>query len=265
MKIGLVGCGKMGSALLQGIVAAGLCSASDVTVSDAHAPAAEALEKALPGLAVAGSLAEIGAADVVLICVKPGDVAPVLNELGRGENRPLFISIAAGITLSALERAVGEGHRVVRVMPNTPALIGKGASAYALGSNATADDAALTEKLLGAVGTVNRVPEKLLDAVTGLSRSGPAYVYTIVEALAEGGLLMGLPVETAITLAAQTVAGAAEMVLKTKLPPSVLKHQVTSPGGTTIAGLRELEKNGLRFALIEAVRAATQRAADLGK
>ena len=255
----------MGGALLQGIVSAGLCTPAEVTVRDAHAPAEKALQAALPGLTVAASLAEIARADVVLICVKPADVAPVLHELGRGESRPLIVSIAAGITLGALERAAGEGHRVVRVMPNTPALIGKGASAYAVGSHATADDAVLTEKLLGAVGTVSRVPEKLLDAVTGLSGSGPAYVYTIVEALAEGGILMGLPVETAITLAAQTVAGAAEMVLQTRQAPSVLKHQVTSPGGTTIAGLRELEHNGLRFALIEAVRAATQRAAELGK
>jgi pyrroline-5-carboxylate reductase len=150
-------------------------------------------------------------------------------------------------------------------MPNTPAMVGQGASAYAPGQHATSKDAALTEKLLGAVGTVVRVSEKHLDAVTGLSGSGPAYIYTVIEALADGGVLAGLPRETALQLATQTVIGAAEMVVATGLHPAVLRDMVTSPGGTTIAGLAVLEKNGLRSSLMEAVRAATARSVELGQ
>ena len=148
-------------------------------------------------------------------------------------------------------------------MPNTPALILQGASAFARGKHATDADAQLAAKVLGAVGTAQEVPEKLLDAVTGLSGSGPAYVYTVIEALADGGVLMGLPRATALQLAAQTVAGAAQMVLSTGKHPAALRDEVTSPGGTTIAGLEQLEKHGLRSALVQAVRKATERSKEL--
>lgn len=263
MKLACLGSGKMGTALLQGIVARGVCSASDISISD---PSAEALAKAascVPGVRIAASNGEAaGGADVVLLCVKPAGILPLIDSLSALPPA-LLISIAAGVTLGSMEPFAGP-HRVVRVMPNTPALVGKGAAAYAPGALATEADCVLTEQILSAVGTVTRVPEKLLDAVTGLSGSGPAYLYLVIEALADGGVAEGLTKEQALLLAAQTAAGAAEMVLQTGQHPAVLRDQVTSPGGTTIAALAVLEAKGLRSALIEAVRTATRRARELG-
>ncbi len=253
----------MGTALLQGIVARGVCAASDITISDPVAAAVAAASAAVPGLRVATSNLEAATgADVVLLCVKPYGILPLIESLG-GLPSTLLISIAAGITLPAMEAAAGV-HRVVRVMPNTPALVGKGAAAYAPGTKAGETDCQLTEQLLSAVGTVTRVAEKLLDAVTGLSGSGPAYIYTVIEALADGGVAEGLTREQALQLAAQTVSGAAEMVLRTGMHPAVLRDQVTSPGGTTIAALATLEEKGLRSAMIEAVRTAARRAREMG-
>jgi pyrroline-5-carboxylate reductase len=264
MKLACLGSGKMGTALLNGIVARGLCAPGDITISDPSPASIAAAVAALPGVRVADSNDQaVRGADAVLLCVKPTAVVPLIASLQ--ELPPvLLISIAAGVPVARMEAAAGP-HRVIRVMPNTPALIGKGASAYSPGTTATGADSELTERLLGAVGTITRVPEKLLDAVTGLSGSGPAYVYTIIEALADGGVLEGLTKEQALQLAAQTVAGAAGMVLQTGLHPAVLRDQVTSPGGTTIAGVAALEAKGLRSALIEAVRAATRRARELGQ
>jgi pyrroline-5-carboxylate reductase len=183
---------------------------------------------------------------------------------GESGESKLLLSIVAGLPLAKLEAAAGPRFRVVRAMPNTPALIMRGATGFARGSQATDADAATAARIFGAAGVAMEVKESLLDAVTGLSGSGPAYVYTIIEALADGGVLMGLPRELALRLAAQTVAGAAEMVLQQNAHPGVLRDQVTSPGGTTIAGLEVLEQRGLRSALIGAVRAATERAAELG-
>ena len=264
MKLSCLGTGKMGTALLKGIVTGGVCKASDIVISDPVAAALTAALAAVPG--VRGTDSNVDAAsdaDVVLLCVKPAGIVPLMESL-RELPPMLLISIAAGVTLSSMEAGAGH-HRVVRVMPNTPALIGQGAAAYAPGTRATDADCAVTEQLLGAVGTVTRVAEKLLDAVTGLSGSGPAYIYTVIEALADGGVAEGLTKEQALQLAAQTVAGAAGMVLQTGLHPAVLRDQVTSPGGTTIAGLATLEEKGLRSALIEAVRAATRRARELGR
>ena len=180
----------MGTALIKGILAKKLCRPADIIARDAMPKAVEAFRKSVPGCKVAQNGLEVAdAADVVLVCVKPADTVPVMAALAPGKSAPLLISIAAGVKLDALERAAGPRHRVVRVMPNTPAMVGQGASAYAPGQHATSKDAALTEKLLGAVGTVVRVSEKHLDAVTGLSGSGPAYIYTVIEALADGGVL----------------------------------------------------------------------------
>ena len=264
MKLACLGSGKMGTALLQGIVTRGVCVAGDIAISDPVAAAVASAAAAVPGVRVAASNVEAArGADVVLLCVKPYGIVPLVESL-RELRSTLLISIAAGITLPVMEAAAGN-HRVVRVMPNTPALVGKGAAAYAPGVKATEADCLLTEKLLSAVGTVTRVAEKLLDAVTGLSGSGPAYIYMVIEALADGGVAEGLTKEQALLLAAQTVAGAAEMVLQTGLHPAVLRDQVTSPGGTTIAALATLEAKGLRSALIEAVRTATRRAQEMGK
>ncbi len=228
-----------------------------------HPPALAAALAALPGAHLADSaLAAAQSSEAILLCVKPAGILPLIASLQAIPESRLLISIAAGVTLASME-AVAAHHRVVRVMPNTPALIGQGAAAYALGTHATPADAAAVESLLRAVGTVTPVAEPLLDAVTGLSGSGPAYVFTFIEALADGGLAEGLSKAQALQLAAQTVAGAAALVLQSGLHPALLRDQVTSPGGTTIAGLAALEARAFRSACIEAVRAAAHRAREL--
>ena len=177
----------------------------------------------------------------------------------------LLISIAAGVPLAKLEAGLGAGARLIRVMPNTPALVGASATAFALGKSARLEDGALAQKLFSAVGVSFQVKEALLDAVTGLSGSGPAYVYLFIEGLSDGGVAAGLPRDIATRLAAQTVLGSAKMVLETGLHPGALKDMVTSPGGTTIEGLHELEKGKLRGTLISAVRAATEKSRKLGQ
>jgi pyrroline-5-carboxylate reductase len=267
MKLGVIGCGKMGSALVQGAIKAGAVAAADVTGCDPVAAAVEAFQQATQAKAV-GNAAQLAAGcDTILLATKPHDAIAALKlaaEGAAGEPR-LIISIAAGLQLTLLQDAVPENFRVIRTMPNTPALVGEGASAFCRGKLATDHDAELVRKLLGSVGLAVEVPERLMDAVTGLSGSGPAYVYLMIEALADGGLKQGLPRADAIRLAAQTVLGSARMVLETGLHPAVLKDMVTSPGGTTIAGLAELERHAVRAALIDAVTAATDRAAELGK
>ena len=264
-KLGIIGCGKMGSALLKGAINAGAVDPANVSVFDQYAPAAESLAGAT-GATLAGSNAEVAdRSDAILLCTKPNDLLSMLAEIADRSGGKLFISIAAGVPIDAIEGVIDASARVVRVMPNTPALIGRGASAVAPGPSASTEDIEFATSLLDAVGSVTHVPEKLLDTVTGLSGSGPAYVYTIIEALADGGVLKGLPRDKAIQLAAQTVAGAAAMVLELGEHPSVLRDQVTSPGGTTIAGLAALEAGGLRATLIDAVDAATRRSEELGK
>ena len=279
MKLGFIGSGKMAGALIKGVLKSGLCKPADITISDLHAPSAEKL-RAETGVTTVLSNAEVvSASDVILLAVKPGDALAAIQGVttqqaestmrwarqgGGAQSGKLLLSIVAGLSIHSLEQAAGEKLRIIRVMPNTPALVLSGASAFALGTQATEEDAEIAQKIFGVVGVAVRVKEALLDTVTGLSGSGPAYVYTIIEALADGGVLMGLPRELALQLAAKTVAGAAEMVLQSGLHPAVLRDQVTSPGGTTIAGLEALESGGLRAALIAAVRAATERAAALG-
>ena len=265
MIIGLIGCGKMGSALTLGAIEAGVFPAEDVRAFDTYPAAIQSLGYGITG---ATSLAEIiSQSDVLLLCVKPYDVAGVLKsvrEQGRAPQDLLILSIAAGVTLQSMEDAVAGTARVIRVMPNTPALIGKGAAAFSTGSLATGSDEKFAEKLLSAVGTVCKGKEPLLDAVTGTSGSGPAYVYTFIEALADGALLEGIPREQALQLAAQTVLGAAAMVTESGTHPALLRDQVTSPGGTTIAGLAALEEGAFRSDVIKAVKAATRRARELG-
>ena len=280
MKLGFIGGGKMAAALIKGVLKSGLCAPADIAVSDAHAPSAEKL-RTETGVTVAATNAEIvSASDVIVLAVKPGDALAAIQSVtvpqsessmrwawqggGSGKGGKLLISIVAGLSIASLEKAAGEKLRVIRVMPNTPALVLAGASAFATGTQATDEDAEIAQRIFGGVGVALRVKESLLDAVTGLSGSGPAYVYTIIEALADGGVLMGLPRDLALQLAAKTVAGAAEMVLQAGLHPAVLRDQVASPGGTTIAGLEALEAGGLRAALIAAVRAASERSTALG-
>jgi pyrroline-5-carboxylate reductase len=268
MKLGLIGCGKMGGALLKGALKASLVKAKDIALYDKVPAAVKALQSEAPAAKEAKTAAEVvTSSQVVVLAVKPQDMPALLQGLTKDPKvkleKCLFLSIAAGITLKQLESWLGGQARVIRSMPNTPALVLSGAAAFARGQHATDEDAELAAKVLGAVGISQEVPEKLLDAVTGLSGSGPAYVYTVIEALADGGVLMGLPRAAALQLAAQTVAGAAQMVLETGKHPGVLRDEVTSPGGTTIAGLEQLEANGLRNALIQAVRKATERSREL--
>ena len=264
MKLGFVGSGKMAGALVQGVLKSGAFAADAIVVTDRYPEVAKKLAGQTGARIAADNRELAAAADVFVLCVKPNDANTALGEIRDGASGRLIISIMAGVTIATLQKAAGPDARIARVMPNTPALIHKGAAAYALGEGATADDAALVEKIFSAVGTIFRVEEKLLDAVTGLSGSGPAYAYLAIEALADGGVLMGLPRDLALQLAAQTVAGAAEMVLQTGQHPAQLKDQVTSPGGTTIAGIEALEAGGIRSAFLAAVRAATERSRELG-
>lgn len=260
-KLVLVGGGRMGEALLAGLLSSGWAgSASELAVAEKVAPRRDELTARYPGLVVGE---DVVAADGSIIAVKPGDVADACRAVAAAGTRRV-LSIAAGVTIASLEAAVGDGVPVVRAMPNTPALVGAGAAAIAAGTSATGDDLDWAEGLLSAVGTVVRVPEKLLDAVTGLSGSGPAYVFLVAEALIEGGVLAGLPRDVAVTLATQTLAGAGRMLVETGSTPEELRAQVTSPGGTTAAGLRALEAAGVRSAFLEAVAAATARSRELG-
>lgn len=265
--IGLVGAGRMATALARGFISAKLVAPSAIIASDPHDAARAAFERDVAGADVVGDNRSVVArADVVILAVKPQQMQTVLAEIRdaiRGE--ALVVSIAAGVTLNTLAAGLPNGQRIVRVMPNTPCLIGRGASGYSLGAHATPADGTLVAELLSAVGVAHQVPEAQLDAVTGLSGSGPAFVYTMIEQLALAGVEMGLPEDLASDLAARTVAGAAEMVLATGESPAVLRDRVTSPGGTTLAGLAALTNNGFEQAVAEAVRAATRRSAELGK
>lgn len=264
--IGFVGAGQMARALAQGFVAAKLVEGKQIVFWDPMEQAAAGFRQSVPEAVAAASNRElVHQADVIVLAVKPQHVADVVNDIaGTFGTLKLVISIAAGVTLARLAEGL-RTERLVRVMPNTPALVGQGASAYALGTAATPEDDQLVGQLLSAVGRAAKVDEKLLDAVTGLSGSGPAFVCVMIEALADGGVRMGLPRDVALEFAAQTLRGTAELVLKSGEHPAALKDKVASPGGTTIAGLAALEERGLRGALIAAVEAATRRAAELGK
>jgi len=266
LKIGFLGAGKMASALARGFLAAKIVTPKQLIASDVIEAARETFANEAGGTAASSNLDVLRFASVVILAVKPDQVAAVLSEIKPAfTEKHLLISIAAGVTLAKLEGALPLKARVIRVMPNTPALVGAGASGYALGSHAGNDDGELAQKLLGAVGVAFAVKESLLDAVTGLSGSGPAYAFQMIEALSDGGVLVGLPRDVATRLAAQTLFGSAKMVLETGQHPGALKDMVTSPGGTTIEGLHELQRGGVPAALMNAVRAATEKSKKLGQ
>jgi pyrroline-5-carboxylate reductase len=266
LTIGFLGAGKMATALARGIIRAKLVAANQMIASDPIAAARTAFAKATGAKTTTSNLEVVKFAKVILLAVKPDQVAAVLAEL-REQFTPthLLISIAAGVPIAKLEAGLGADARIIRVMPNTPALVGESATAYAPGKAATAADSELAQKLFSAVGSAFAVKESLLDAVTGLSGSGPAYVYLFIEGLSDGGVAAGLPRDVATKLAAQTVLGSAKMVLETGQHPGALKDMVTSPGGTTIEGLHELEKGKLRGTVMSAVRAATEKSRKLGQ
>ena len=265
MRLGFIGAGRMAAAIARGAVAAGLCAPDEVIGSARSEATRGRFAQETGGAAVTDDnrIAATGR-DATFLCVKPGQVRDVLRGLGALPSDALLVSVAAGVKLGDLEREAGAGTAIlIRAMPNTPCLVGKGAIAYALGALATDAHAALVERIFSAVGEVYAVPEALIDAVNGLSGSGPAYVYLVIEALADGGVLMGLPRPLAAALAAQTVLGAAEMVRQTGRHPAELREAVASPGGTTIAALDVLERSAVRAAMMSAVRAATERAREM--
>jgi pyrroline-5-carboxylate reductase len=256
----------MGRALAHGFVNAGLIKGEQVNAYDPSQAAVDQLRAEVSGVTIADSnQAVVAAADVVFLAVKPQQVEEVLREISPSATHDtLFVSIAAGIPLTKLAVWLGND-RLIRVMPNTPCLVARSASGYCAAPGASDADRELVGELLGCVGLAVEIDERLMDALTGLSGSGPAYVYTFIEALSDGGVKMGLPRQVATALAAHTVRGAAEMVLAVQEHTAVLRDRVTSPGGTTIAGLAALEKGGLRASVMAAVEAAARRSQELGE
>ena len=266
LSIGFLGAGKMATALAKGFIRAGLAAPKDVIASDVSEAACAAFAKETGGKTTAFNPDVAKFASVLILAVKPDQVSGALAEIrDTVTEKHLILSIAAGVTLAKLEAGLGGDARIIRVMPNTPALVGSSATGFALGKSAGAADAEIATKLFSAVGVAFQVKESLLDAVTGLSGSGPAYVYLFIESLSDGGVAAGLPRDIATKLAAQTVLGAAKMVLETGQHPGALKDMVTSPGGTTIEGLHELEKGKFRGTVMSAVRAASDKSKKLGQ
>ncbi len=265
LNIGFIGAGTMATALAKSFVRAGLVTARDVIASDPSEAARAAFTKTVGAKTTVSNSTVVKSAEVVILAVKPDQVSSVLAEVrGHFTESHLLISIAAGVKIATLETELQTGSRLVRVMTNTPALVSASVSAFAPGKSALPEDSELTQKLFSAVGVAFPIKESLLDAVTGLSGSGPAYVYMFIEALSDGGVATGLPRPVATQLAAQTVLGAAKMVLETGLHSGALKDMVTSPGGTTIEGIHELEKGRFRGTVISAVRAGTEKSKKLG-
>lgn len=261
-KLLVVGGGKMGEALVAGLLASGWAPAGALTVVEPLGTRRAELEGRYPGLVTVASTTRAGRADGAVVAVKPQQVAEVCTALGD-LGVPRVLSIAAGVRIATMERALPATSVVVRAMPNTPSMVGAGAAAITGGRGTSDDDLRWAEEILGAVGTVTRVSEDQLDAVTGLSGSGPAYVFLVAEALIDAGVLVGLARPVATELAVQTLRGAATL-LAGGTSPAEARAAVTSPGGTTAAGLRALEAGGVRAAIADAVVAATERSRELG-
>jgi pyrroline-5-carboxylate reductase len=265
-KIGVIGAGKIGSAIARGIIRAGLVAKENVIASDVSAALRQAATQEL-GIKTTVDNGELGEfADIIILAVKPQIVDAVAREIAKKlGTAKLLVSVAAGVPLSRIEAGLAPGARVVRVMPNIPCVVGAGAAGFAGGAHATAADLEKVGAILNSFGVGMAVEEKYLDAVTGLSGSGPAYVFLFMEALADGGVQMGLARDVALKLAMQTVYGAAKMALESNKHLGELKDEVTSPGGTTIAGLYAMEQKGFHGTVMDAVVSATRRSQELGK
>ncbi|XP_076456945.1 pyrroline-5-carboxylate reductase 3-like isoform X1 [Babylonia areolata] len=263
--VGFIGGGRMTQAIARSFIGSGLVHPNNITISDPSSQVRETFKEL--GVNIAKDNREVvSRSDMVVLSVKPNVMRPVLEEVSSAVSQNnLVVSIAAGIPLSTIEQLLPSGTRVIRLMPNTPCLVQAGATVVACGSAAKPRDRDLVTKLWESVGLCEQGTEKILDAVTGLSGSGPAYAFTAIEAMADGGVKMGMPRDMAIKLAAQTLLGAAKMVVETGKHPGQLKDEVCSPGGTTISAIHVLEKNGFRSTLIDAVEAATLKARELGK
>ncbi len=264
--LGFIGGGNMAEAMIRGIIRNQVVRPDQIIASDTSVERREHLSRAFDIRIAENNTSLVDQSGVVFLAVKPQVVPAVLKDIGpnMGAER-LLISIAAGVPIKTLKNGLPEGPRIIRTMPNTPATVMEGAMAIASDSPANPKDLEIVETLFRPIGRTVRIEEKLIDAVTGLSGSGPAYVFMILEALADGGVKMGLPRDVAETLAAQTLLGSAKLFLETRTSPGQLKCMVTSPGGTTISGIHELEKGGLRASLMNAVEAATRRSMELGK
>lgn len=262
--ISFVGGGKIAEALISGVLSSKAYEAEHIHVADSDTVRLDHLKRQY-GVQIGLTNHEtVVSGDVVVLAVKPQVTADVLKEIGDVLAKRLVISVVAGVRLGRIIEACGPQARVIRAMPNTPVMVGEGMTALAIGPGVGEHETACARQIFESVGKVVRVDERFMDAVTGLSGSGPAYVFLMIEAMADGGVKMGLPRETAGLLAAQTVLGAARMVLETGQHPARLKDEVASPGGTTIAGLHRLEQGSLRGLLIDAVEAATKRSQELG-
>jgi len=263
-KLAVIGAGKLGEGLLSGMLSSQLIPAGHVTATVAHQPRADYLADKYSVKAHTNNSEAVSEADLVLICLKPQQVRGFLQDVKKELKKDaLLISAAASVTTKLIERELGHTARVVRTMPNTPCLIRHGMTAIAAGEHATSEDLRMAQDIFASMGRTVIVDEKHMDAITGLSASGPAYVYMIIESLAEGGVKLGLPRELSTELSAQTLLGAAAMVLHTGEHPAKLKDVVTTPAGCTIDGLLELEEGGLRVTLIKAVVRAACRATQL--
>ncbi len=262
-SIGFIGAGNMAGALIQGLVRAGL-PPTQLWAYDTDPAKTRALAQELKIQEADSAAALVASCQVIILALKPGLICPVAESLRPAAGAQLWISVAAGVTTETIEAALGKEPRVIRAMPNTPALIGEGATGLCRGNYATEIDLALAESLLGAAGITVAVSEGMMDAVTAVSGSGPAFVMLVIEAMTDGAVSAGLPRPLAQALAAQTVRGAATMLQETGKHPGELKDMVTSPAGTTIAGVEALEKAGLRGALIAGVTAAARRSRELG-
>jgi pyrroline-5-carboxylate reductase len=265
-KIGFVGGGNMAEAIIRSLLDAGLCLASDIRVSDPRRERGAHLHGSFGVEAVEANGKCVAMSDIVILAVKPQNMGAVLDELSREDNSGrLVLSIAAGITTACIERALGEEAAVVRVMPNTPALIGEGMSIWARGSRVGERDAEYTRCILSALGKEIEVGEELMNAATALSGSGPAYVFYLLEAMGKAGEELGFTAAQALTIATQTVIGAARLVETSAQHPEGLRRKVTSPGGTTAAAIRVLDEKGVRKSFIAAIKAACARADELSK
>lgn len=264
-RIGFIGSGMMAEAICSGLIKSGIEPAR-ITMSDPIEERLAFLNEQFGVQTTSDNPAVVDSSDIIILAVKPFDVPEVLSNVdGVFTTEKLLVYICAGVTTASIESKMRADVPVVRVMPNTPCLVGEGATAIAPGSFAECEHLDIVAEIFSAVGKVVRTTEDKLDAVTGLSGSGPAYVYTFIEALADGGVRMGLPRATALLLAAQTVAGSAAMVLQSGEHPAVLRDRVTTPGGTTIEGTAALEAQAFRSAVIDAVTAAAKRSTELGK
>ncbi len=264
-KIGFIGTGKMGEALIKGMLHANLVPPGSIYASDVDTEKLQLLENELKINTCSDNCDAVANSDILIVAVKPQIVPAVLNDIKTSIKNQLIISIAAGVTIESFEKNLPRDTKVIRVMPNIAATVREAASAISPGSAASKEDAAVAAQIFGAIGRTVVLQEHHMDAVTGLSGSGPAYIFMIIEALADGGVHEGLDRKTARLLAAQTVLGAAKMVLDADSHTGELKDMVTSPGGTTSRGIRVMEEQGVRIAMMNAVIAACERSKELGK